>query len=73
VSSILDALRRGRARETTTRHPAGAPESDAVLRTLGYRAVRSAPPPARPRKTGIRYVILYVAFAMLAWGVLTSF
>ena len=43
-----------------------------MLRTLGYRAVRSAPLPVRPRKHGFRYVLLYVAFAMLAWGVLAS-
>src|SRR4029450_4011157 len=67
MSIILDALRRGRGRETP-RPNANAAQTDAVLATLGYAKFSPTSPLNRLRRL-TAYFVVGVMFAVLLWGV----
>jgi Tfp pilus assembly protein PilF len=66
MSIILDALRRGRAREVPRVNPHAA-QTDAVLQTLGYGRFNPTSPLNRLKRF-IGYLALAVVFALLLWG-----
>jgi len=67
VSILLDALRRGRARETTLRPNPSAAQSDAVLRTLGNKGSASTAPTNRLDRL-VGYFMVCVVFAIVLWA-----
>lgn len=66
MSIILDALRRGRGRETPRSQPNSA-QTDAVLHTLGYGKFSSTSPFTRVKRLA-GYVALSFVFALVLWG-----
>src|SRR5688572_23263908 len=67
MSIILDALRRGRGRQTPVPNP-NAAQTDAVLQTLGYGKFNPATPFNRIKRLLV-YLALGIVFAIALWAV----
>ncbi len=67
MSIILDALRRGRARQAPGRHRDTA-QTDAVLQTLGYGRFNPATPLNRFKRLA-GYAVMAAVVALLLWAV----
>jgi hypothetical protein len=66
MSAILDALRRGRGKQTPQLNSNPA-QTDAVLRTLGYGRFNPTSPFNRLKHAG-GYLALVVVIAIMLWG-----